>query len=123
MFLGQEEAREEGSPKSGTTLTSVCCLPLGPSLAVGVKGEGSGPQTQIDTAPQMPVFRDGFVSLATEEPNLGSNFSLAGALNPKYLILRICEIDAASHSPGAENLKKQEGWMIILGVWSKATWA
>ena len=61
MFLGQEEAREEGSPKSGTTLTSVCCLPLGPSLTVGVKGEGSGPQTQIDTAPQMPVFRDGFV--------------------------------------------------------------
>lgn len=54
----------------------------------------------MDTAPKPLIFRDRLVSLATEEPSLGSKVLLAGALDPKYLDLLICEVGTASCSQG-----------------------
>lgn len=55
MYLGHEGPREEGSPESGTNLHLLSSL--GPSLAVGVRGEGQGSQTYMDTAPQTTNFQ------------------------------------------------------------------
>lgn len=61
--------------------------------------------------------------MATEEPSLGSKFLLAGILDPKCLNLLIYEIDVASHSPGAERLKRQKGRVVHVGACSEASWA
>lgn len=63
------------------------------------------------------------MSLVKEEPGLGSKVLLAGALDPKYLYLLICEIGTASCSPRAEYFKRQDGTVIHMGGWSEATQA
>jgi hypothetical protein len=50
-------------------------------------------------APKLPVFKDGLVSLATEELNLGTKFLLAGIRHPNHFNLLIYATDAVSHSP------------------------
>lgn len=79
MCLGHEGAREESSSENGINLTSVCCLPLGPRLVIGVRGKGPGFQAHMDIV-LPPVFKDRLVFLATEEPSLGSTSSKQGPL-------------------------------------------
>lgn len=77
----------------------------------------------MDTAIQNTSFQGWVCVPGNRGGKSGVKFLLAGALDPKCLHLLIYEIDAASHSPEAEHLKKQEGWMIHLGARSKASWA
>lgn len=79
MYLGHEGVGEEGSPESETNLTSTYYLPLGPSLAVGGRGEGQRSRAHMDAAPQTTNSREqacvlgnrGAKSVAKNPPSRG----------------------------------------------------